>query len=54
MKRDKKYEGYSTRPAVEEIKKKKVTDEKPKGIEEEFIANLHQQIYYLEMQLKLL
>jgi len=54
--RDKKYEGYSIGSPIKEqiIKGKTKGVQKDKKLDEEFIQNLHQHIYYLEMQLKLL
>ena len=55
--RDKKYEGFSSLQAKGPMVKGKVGEKenkKDKKLDEEFIHNLHQHIYYLEMQLKLL
>ena len=56
--RDKKYEGYSVTGGAKgpALKGKGGEKEnlKDKKLDEEFIHNLHQHIYYLEMQLKLL
>eukprot|EP00826_Nyctotherus_ovalis_P033233 TRINITY_DN2682_c0_g1_i6.p1 TRINITY_DN2682_c0_g1~~TRINITY_DN2682_c0_g1_i6.p1 ORF type:complete len:188 (+),score=37.84 TRINITY_DN2682_c0_g1_i6:620-1183(+) len=55
---DKKYEGYSlgggTKEQTERGRKGTKGGQKGKKLDEEFIHNLHQHIYYLEMQLKLL
>jgi len=56
--RDKKYEGFSVssgpRAPVLRTTKGEKENVKDKKLDEEFIHNLHQHIYYLEMQLKLL
>ena len=55
--RDKKYEGYSIGGSKVQLikgKKEQKGNIKDKKLDEEFIHNLHQHIYYLEMQLKLL
>ncbi len=56
--RDRKYEGYSVttgpKPSILKGKKDDKENVKDKKLDEEFIHNLHQHIYYLEMQLKLL
>lgn len=55
--RDKKYEGYSLGGAKGQAtrgRKDGKGEVKDKKLDEEFIHNLHQHIYYLEMQLKLL
>ncbi len=57
MPRDKKYEGYSRlepKAASTVGKRGGKEQKKDKKIDEEFIHNLQQHIYYLEMQLKLL
>jgi len=55
--KDKKYEGYSMATQKTTTVKGKGGEKentKDKKLDEEFIHNLHQHIYYLEMQLKLL
>ena len=56
--RDKKYEGYSIgsgpKNYIAEMKKDSKGNIKDKKLDEDYISNLHQHIYYLEMQLKLL
>jgi len=55
--RDRKYEGYSVggpKGHITRGRKDGKEGVKDKKLDEEFIHNLHQHIYYLEMQLKLL